>query len=340
MRAVICKLACLVLILATTSITEAEAQEPTNKNNDFTLRVVIGAVPGGTFDLSARIIAKQMPNYLGANWTSVVSNMPGAGSLNAANFVLKNHSDREPMIAALASSIIINGLSSPDTAAKFDPTSFEWLGSTEAGDIYCLSLKEKEKRREDKAVFIVGASTVGSPSSMYGNLLKNALGTNTKIVHGYTGGQDMLLAIERNEIDAFCGFSIGGIEDLWPDRLAAGKLNLIYAFPTGKSRLPDSPGQNVLDFVPAKDKVAVETFLLQQIFVRPYGVPANMSANMKSALRLAFEKTIASEDFKQAFARSKTIMNMAKGDEVTTAIRQIVNAPPDTLARIRELISQ
>ncbi len=340
MRAVFCKFAYLIFFFTSTSVATVEAQEPNNKNDDLTLRVVIGAVPGGTFDLSARIIAKQMPKYLGDKWTSVVSNMPGAGSLNAANFVLKNYSDREPMIAALASSIIINALASPDTAAKFDPKSFEWLGSTEAGDIYCLSLKEKENRRDDKAPLIVGASTVGSPSSMYGNLLKNALGANTKIVHGYTGGQDMLLAIERNEIDAFCGFSIGGIEDLWPDRLEAGNLNLLFAFPTGKSRIPNSPGQNVLDFIQAKDREAVETFLLQQVFVRPYGVPANMSTDMKSSLRLAFEKTIVSDDFKQAFSRNKTTMNTAKSDEVTKAITKIVDTPPNTLARIREMITQ
>ncbi len=90
----------LLLSLASQPVV-AQLSDDTKKN--MTLRFVIGGAPGGVYDFSARIVARNMPAYLGANWSVVVSNVAGAGSLNAANFVLKNSSDREPMVASLAS---------------------------------------------------------------------------------------------------------------------------------------------------------------------------------------------------------------------------------------------
>ena len=52
-----------------------------------TIRVVVGYTAGGTNDLWARAIAQHMGKYIPGNPTFIVQNMPGAGSLVAANHV-------------------------------------------------------------------------------------------------------------------------------------------------------------------------------------------------------------------------------------------------------------
>ena len=301
---------------------------------------MIGAAPGGTYDLSARIIARNIPAYLGANWSVVVSNIAGAGSLNAANFVLKNSSNREPMIAALAAPVVMNSFINPSSTAAFDATSFYWLGSTAAGESYCVTTHNREKNRPLESEMILGATSSGSPSSTYAYLLSHLVGPKMKVVHGYQGAQDLLLAIDRNEIDAFCSFSLGGIEDLWKDRLASGDLHLMYAFPNSTRQTTYKNSINALELVKPEDIEAVRTFLSQQSFSEPYGVPASMSATTRTALRLAFEKTIASDEFRSAQNRKIAATATANGEEVTTAMSKIINASPETQARIQQIVTR
>ncbi len=159
-------------------------------------------------------------------------------------------------------------------------------------------------------------------------------------MHGYQGPQDLLLAIDRDEIDAFCSFSLSGIEDLWGDRLASGDLHLIYAFPNSAHQTPYRNSINALDLVKPEDVEAVETFLSQQSFSEPYGVPISTSATTRTALRLAFEKTIASNEFRSAHNRKIAATSTANGVEVTTAISKIINASPETQIRIQQIVTR
>src|SRR5215470_13875450 len=53
------------------------------KSRPFT--IVVGYPPGAAYDMYARLIARRLGHYLPGTPTVVVQNMPGAGSLSAAN---------------------------------------------------------------------------------------------------------------------------------------------------------------------------------------------------------------------------------------------------------------
>ena len=323
-----------IMIFANT-LMGASANE--SKPPETILRIVVGAAAGGNFDLSARLVARNMPSYLGSNWTMIVSNMPSAGSLSAANFVLKNSSEREPMIAALTSTIITNYYLSPTNSSSFDPALFDWLGSTSSGDIYCLTIKDRPRKKSNADNLILGATSVGSPSSSYAFMVRHIIGPHVKPVHGYQGLQEMLAAIEKGEIDSFCGISLAGIEELWPDRYSSGNLSLTYVFPVRDHLGSINQTTNALDFVKQDDREAFRVFTSQQTYLRPFGVPLTMPKKTRIFLKDAFEKIITSNEFLNASSMNG---ETAKGDEVTKAISQIGQTSPETLARIRQMISE
>ena len=328
------------LLLTISQANSALAQTDQVKEKNTTLRLVVGAAAGGNIDLSARLVARNMPTYLGYNWNIVISNMPGAGSLNAANFVLKNNSEHEPMMAAITAPAVISHLTSQTSTGVFDAAAYDWLGSTLAGEAYCLTLRDKQKPEADSGKLILGATSSGSPSSTFAYLIKHLVGPGIKITHGYQGPQDLLAAVERSEIDAFCSFTLGNIEDLWPDRLASGKIRLLYSFPMPNESPNPLESKNIMDLARPEDINAINLFLSQQIFVQPYGVPASLPAPMRKILRDAFEKTVESDDFRKGFFRQNAPVKTANSSEVTKAIARIMNAPQREQEKIRQMIAQ
>ena len=51
------------------------------------VRLIVGYGPGGGYDVYARLLARHLGNYIPGKPTVVVQNMPGAGSLRAANHI-------------------------------------------------------------------------------------------------------------------------------------------------------------------------------------------------------------------------------------------------------------
>src|SRR5262249_12684201 len=50
------------------------------------INLIVGYGPGGGYDVVARLLARHLGRYVAGNPNIVVQNMPGAGSLRAANY--------------------------------------------------------------------------------------------------------------------------------------------------------------------------------------------------------------------------------------------------------------
>lgn len=101
-----------------------------------TVTLIVGYSAGGGYDTYARILARHMGKHLPGNPTIVVQNMPGAGSLRAANHVY-NLAGRDPVdIALISASTAVEPLMGNEQA-KFDVTKFGWLGSMNQDISFC-----------------------------------------------------------------------------------------------------------------------------------------------------------------------------------------------------------
>ncbi|HEY7662378.1 MAG TPA: hypothetical protein VH934_04550, partial [Xanthobacteraceae bacterium] len=133
-----------LLIAALSFAAPALAQDPVE---DFyrgrQVNLIVGYGPGGGYDTAARVLARHLPRYLPGNPAVVVQNMPGAGSLRAANYLYSVAPRDGATFGLIGSDIALIGLIAHNPSVQFDPRRFTWLGSSSsfAGDAFILMVR-------------------------------------------------------------------------------------------------------------------------------------------------------------------------------------------------------
>jgi tripartite-type tricarboxylate transporter receptor subunit TctC len=177
--------------------------------NDFpslqgkTPSMIIGFAAGGGTDIYGRLVASYLGKYLPGSPTIVVRNIPGAGGITAMNYLVEQVAP-DGLTLTMASNSAADPAIYKRPQAKFNPLEFEIVGGVVRGGEVLLISKDAKKRLYDKtkAPVIMGAPA-GVPRS---GMLMTAwgieyLGWNAKWVLGYRGTDEVMLALERNEIE-------------------------------------------------------------------------------------------------------------------------------------------
>src|SRR5262245_64897393 len=87
--------------------------------------------------------------------------------------------------------------------AKFDAAQFGWLGSPASDTNLCIVTKRAPVQNVDDLMskeVVVGTDGVGSGMHIYPTALNAILGTKFKIIGGYKDTGDVILAIDRGEV--------------------------------------------------------------------------------------------------------------------------------------------
>src|SRR6202030_815152 len=167
--------------------------------------VIIGYSVGGGYDTYARLLSRYLGDHIPGRPNVVPQNMPGAGSIKAANYIYGVAAKDGTAIATFGRTIAVAPLLAASGAA-FDGTKFTWLGSISRDTSLCISSKKSAVKTWDD--FLAKPSTFGGEGSgadpdVFTLLFKNVFGAKVKLVSGYPGTNDITLALERGEIDGF-----------------------------------------------------------------------------------------------------------------------------------------
>jgi tripartite-type tricarboxylate transporter receptor subunit TctC len=175
-----------------------------------TVTVVIGA-SGGSLEIAARIAARHLGNHLPGRPNVIVQNMTGAAHLVATNHVYTVAKPDGLTLLAVNPTVGIAQLTKVD-AARFDLRKFQWLGSSGADGVALsiradLPYKSWDEVKKSGKELIVGTTGPGSNAHDFPLLLKDFAGANFKLISGYPANADILLAVERKEVDAWAAFA-------------------------------------------------------------------------------------------------------------------------------------
>jgi len=174
-----------------------------------TLQVIIGYSVGGGYDEYARVLARYMERHIPGNPTIVPQNMPGAGSLRAVNYLYNIAPKDGTVFATFARGEAMEPLFNRG-ATQFDARKLTWLGSITNEVSVCVFRADSGiKSWEDmqKKPFTVAGTGSGSDTDVFPNVLRNMFDLPLKLVTGYPGGSDVVLAVERGEVNGRCGWS-------------------------------------------------------------------------------------------------------------------------------------
>ena len=315
------------------------------------LTVFVGYGPGGGFDLIARLLARHLGSHMPGSPTIVVQNMPGAGSLVAANY-LYNVAPRDgTQFGLIARNMPLLGLLGHDPNVRFDPHKFTWIGSASdfSDDAYVLIVRKDapvksidDARRPDGPVLLLGGTAEGASSADVPKILRDALGLRMKLILGYRDSAAIFLAMENAELNGRMVelSSVRATHPQWLKPDSDYRVLLMYArtkrdpefpdVPTARELAPDKAARDLIEFT--------ETPLLTMAwpFVAPPGLPARPR---RRAAECVCGNRAQDPDYLADAASLKIAVDPVNAADIYRAIDKLSAASPDVLDYVRNLMT-
>jgi tripartite-type tricarboxylate transporter receptor subunit TctC len=282
--------------------------------------------------------------FLPGNPTIVLRNMPGAGSGTAAASLFRLSPKDGTAIGALFPGVIVGPLLEDRAQNLFDPNKFEYLATADSGIRVCITgAMSKVKTFEDaqKQKTVIGASAAGGSTRDYAAFHKNAAGAQFDIVSGYKGTADILLAMERGEVDGLCGLDWTSLKSQRPDWLRDKTVNILVQDGIETEHELDALGvPPIWKFIAKEsDKAPVELIVSQQVFGRPYVAPPGVPAEQVKMLRDAFDAVMKDEAFLADAKQGRLDIAPLRGEKVQEVVAKLYAAPKDVVQRAKQLIT-
>ncbi|MDB5544885.1 MAG: efflux transporter protein [Hyphomicrobiales bacterium] len=297
-----------------------------------TVNIIVGSDVAGGYDTYARLFSRHLGDHLPGKPNMVVQNMPGAGSARAAGFLYASAAKDGMTIALLQPGAIVGPLVDKTMKANYDATKFTYLASADSGTRVCISLPNSHiktfKQAQTERV-IVGAAGNGASSRDYGFLHKNTSGAKFEIVSGYKGMADILLAMERKEIDVVCGLDWSSAKAQRPALVRDKSLNVLVQMGVDKNAELDAWGApDIMTFTQGTDNRAiVELIVAQQAFGRPFLMaPGNPEIAVKQ-MRAAFVSAMKSPALLADAEKIGLDITPATGERVQDVVQKMYQTP-------------
>ena len=316
---------------------QADAQQAVEQfYKGKTLDLIIGYPPGGSNDVFARFVARYLGRYIPGNPGIVTRNMPGGGSLLAANWIYSIGPKDGTVLGIVSPTVPLDArLGNP--AAKYEPEKFNWIGRTgpAANPIMIWHTQPFTSWKDAMSQEITLAATgAGSTVSVYPTVLNNVLKTRFKLVFGYKGSGEAMLAMERGET---AGHSTAweALKTQHPDWITDRKVRIILQFALERhSEMADVP--TAIEIAETAEQKAILRAVLNATEVgKPFMTSPGVPAERVEALRRAFDRMVRDAEFQAEFAKARVELNPRTGEQLQRLVEELVALPPELMAKVR-----
>ena len=322
------------------SLSQAAAETVEDFYRGKTINLIMSSGVGGADDLVARTLIRVMPNHMPGQPSMVMRHMPGAGHVLATNYLYSQAPRDGTTIATIGNSIPLHQVLD-GKGVRFDATKFQWLGSSGSSNLMTVARRGAGVTTIQDVMtkeITAGSTGAGSGTMLYPTVMNNVLGTKFKIVTGYQRGAEVDLAIERGEVDARGGFSLGSLSKEHPDWLQDGKM--VFLVQVGWRREPRMPEVPLMHELAKTDEQRRILELISSTVAlgRPYLTPPEVAQDRFQALRQAFMAALQDPEFKAESERLSFDLIPMDGDKVAELVTMTVNAPPEVIAKAKQAL--
>lgn len=319
----------------------AVAQTPAEFYKDRTFTIVSGHDIGGGFDTYVRLMGRHIGKHLPGKPNVIVSSMPGAGSMIAANHMFNVAPKDGTHIAQVGVNAVLQPILGGKNA-QYRSNEFGWLGSMTQDMAFCAVFdrpgtpKSWDEFRTQEV--LLGANSANSFNFVHASLIKEAFGLPLKIVSGYRGTKELGLAIERGEIAGQCGLFTSTIMVQYADEVASGKLKILVQMGPKKSTIwPDVP--SVFDLVKDEETRQVLSVHFHSLaLARPFMAPPKVPADRLAALRQAFRDALADPELLAEAKKLRADIDYLPPEGIEKLVEQFYAYPKPVLARAAKFI--
>jgi tripartite-type tricarboxylate transporter receptor subunit TctC len=301
------------------------------------VNLIEGFNVGGGADLYTRIIARHLAPHIAGHPNIIVQNMPGAGSMTAANHLF-NLSPRDGSeIGLFAGSVAVDPVIG-GAPTQYDARKFNWIGAPAAETDTCVAAKASAFKKFDdvlKREMVTG--TAGTSTYDFPAVLNRLLGTKFKLIPGYKGSAGLRLALERGEIEGFCGLGLDSLHSLG---LSRDKVTiLVQTALKGDPRLTGIP--LITDYAKSvEDRQVMQLIFGWEMMDRPLAAPPGTPSDRVAVLRAAFDETMRDPAFRADLAKAALSLSPISGSEIAQFIDEVYRTPPALAHKAAQLLGR
>jgi tripartite-type tricarboxylate transporter receptor subunit TctC len=316
----------------------ADAQPVEEFYRGKTISVVIGYPTAGPPDIYGRLVTRHLGKYIPGNPSFITRNMPGAGSMLAANYMF-NVAPADGTVLGLASPTLPLEETLGSAAAKFRSSQFNWIGRLATNpNVTSILNTSPVKTIQDafEKVAILGATGRSSTNAIYPAVLNNVLGTKFKIVMGYEGTAAIYLAMERGEVDGISA-TLDGLKSQREEWLKTKKVNVVVQYLINRHpELPSVPTAAEVARTPEQATI-LRTVSGASEIGKYFVAPPNVSADRVAALRKAFGDMVKDPEFLAEAEKLQIEIDPMSGTELQKVVQEMQSVPAAVAAKIKAI---
>lgn len=299
-----------------------------------TIDVYSGLSKAGSYSNYARLVTRHIGKHIPGQPTAVFRLKPGAVGLVLAHWLNAAAPKDGLSIGTFHERIAVEPLIAPQ-GIKFDGRDFTWLAALATNPSVCFTWGETGIKTIDDAKsreVIAGASGTAATDAVMARLMNATLGTKFKIISGYDGAE-ILLAMERGEVQARCGFGYPSLKTTRPEWLRDKKIHILAQLSSKPHpEIPDTP--LLKDLVAPDQSAAVELAGATDEMARPYAAPPGIPKDRAEALRGAFRKMVEDAEFLAEAAKQRLEIDPATGEEIEALLSRIYKSPKSAVQQL------
>jgi tripartite-type tricarboxylate transporter receptor subunit TctC len=315
-----------------------------------TIRIIVGYQPGDNHDQWARMYARFLGKHIPGNPEFVVQNMPGAGSMIAANHVYNMTKPDGLTLGSIGGALFMAQLTGRKEV-QFDWPKYSWIMTPERGGHLLFMrtdapIKNLDELRQTNDPPKCSATGVGSTGYDIPRLLEEALGFKFRVISGYPGGAEQDLAMERNEVQCRA-ITIDGFFGREPFRTWLNKGFVRVLLQTEQKRHPKIPNVPTVFELMDQYKVAETKRRLVNSYLGIWGfgsrpivstpaIPADRLKILREAFMKMFKDTEVLDDMKKKNWEAAPVA----GEELEALAKEVVDQPAEVTAALKRILSK
>jgi tripartite-type tricarboxylate transporter receptor subunit TctC len=304
--------------------------------------LLVAGTAGGGIDIGARVMARHLGKYIPGNPNVVAQLMPGAGGIRMIDHMNQVAPRDGTVIGTVAPGPIIEPLVGK-RKINYRMTDFTMLGAMDKDVTLCLAWGASNfKTIQDvmNTTMAVAGTGAGSSTDIYPMFLNEVMGTKFRVITGYQGSQETIIAIERGEVDGRCGWGWSSLNSTKPDWVRDKKVT--YLLQLALERNPKIDAPLGLDF--AKDEATRQMMILMfgplalnKPFFGPPGMPAERTAELRKAFAQALNDKDLRADAIKAFGED---LEPTSGEQAQKLIADMYATPAAVTERLRGILAK
>jgi tripartite-type tricarboxylate transporter receptor subunit TctC len=307
-----------------------------------TVSLIVSSDAGGGYDTYTRLLAPYMRKHIPGNPTVIVQNMPGGGGLRLAQHLYSVADKDGTKIGNVRASNALDSILGV-RGADIDPTRFEWVGDMSSDVDVCVfwhtsGIRTLEDLRARET--IIGATGKGGQNYSFPSAMNYALGTKMKIILGYKGLGDRVLAMERGEVQGNCGINGSTLLSLQADLVKQGKLvPIVQSGGKAHKGMPNVPLTQTFARTDRERRILM-TIFSQMDIARTYALPPGTPKDRVAIIRKAFMAAMEEPGLLADAKKMGLELDPKSGEEVQKIIAEMADLSPELKKEVRSAIGQ